>query len=74
MGKVVTSLTRSLDGFIAGPGDDVRPLFGRYFGGDVEVRMEGGGPTFKLSPASAAVFQESIARAGAMGRDRRSPF
>ncbi len=71
MGKVVTSLTMSLDGFIAGPGGDVRALFGWYFSGDVEVRMEGGGPVFKLSQASAAVFQESINRAGAMVTGRR---
>ena len=31
MGKVITGITMSLDGFIAGPGDDVMQIFKWYF-------------------------------------------
>ena len=36
MGKVVSHMTMSLDGFIADPNDRVGPLFDWYGNGDVE--------------------------------------
>jgi dihydrofolate reductase len=71
MGKVVTRLTMSLDGFIAAPDGDIRSLFGWYFSGDTPVPVHGGRLTFKLHPASAKVFQESMGQAGAVVTGRR---
>ncbi len=39
MGKVIAEFTMSLDGFIAGPNDDIRALFGWYFNGDTEFQV-----------------------------------
>ena len=69
MGKVATGLSMSLDGFVAGPndgpdrplGDGGERLFAWYFSGDVDYRMPGGGPAFKLSPASASARAMSSA-------------
>jgi dihydrofolate reductase len=71
MGKVVADFTMSLDGFIAGPNDEVGPLFGWYFSGGTEVPVQDGKMVFKLARASAEVFQEAINRAGAIVTGRR---
>jgi dihydrofolate reductase len=42
MGKVVTGFSMSLDGFVAGPGDDVQQVFAWYSSGDTEYRFPGG--------------------------------
>lgn len=87
MAKVIVALTMSLDGFIAGPGDEVeqplgdggRALFDWYFDGDTPVRryQEAASrgvpvPPFKLSRTSAAVFEELIGRGGAVVTGRRT--
>jgi hypothetical protein len=76
MAKVIVDLTVSLDGFIAGPndgpdnplGDGGTRLFDWYFQGDTPSRFYQAAaergvpvPTFKLSPASAEVFDEAVA-------------
>jgi dihydrofolate reductase len=87
MAKVIVALTMSLDGFIAGPGDAVerplgdggRALFDWYFDGDTPIRRyqeaERRGvpvPPFRLSRASAAVFEELTERGGAVVTGRRT--
>jgi dihydrofolate reductase len=69
MGKVITGIVMSLDGFIAGPNDDVQQLFKWYFAGDTEVPV--GGMTLKISPKSAELIQESLRTTGAMIAGRR---
>jgi len=79
MGKVILDITMSLDGFIAGPndgpesplGDGGERLFAWYFSGDTEYRMPSGTMTFKVSPASAEVFQE-VQTIGALVTGRRT--
>jgi len=71
MGKVITNITMSLDGFIAGPDDDVQHLFKWYFGGNTEVPMQNGQMVLKVSPESASLLQESISTTGAMVAGRR---
>jgi dihydrofolate reductase len=61
----------SLDGFIAGPDDDVMPLFGWYFGGEVETPVPGAGRVFKTSQASAATLQEMMTKYGVIVTGRR---
>lgn len=70
MGKVIADFTMSLDGFIARPDGDVRALFGWYFSGDREFPVPGG-PLLKLHKESQAVFQEGLARLGALVTGRR---
>jgi hypothetical protein len=56
MGKVVTGFSMSLDGFIAGPEDDVQGLFKWYSSGDTEVKVPSGRFVIKASPASTENF------------------
>jgi dihydrofolate reductase len=71
MGKFVADFTMSLDGFIAGPDDGIQALFGWYYSGNTEVPVHDGKMVFKLSRASAEVFQAAISRAGAVVTGRR---
>lgn len=87
MAKVIVALTMSLDGFIAGPDDQVeqplgaggKALFDWYFTGDTPVRQYQeaeargvGVPPFKLDKSSARVFEELIAGGGAVVTGRRT--
>lgn len=79
MGRVIVALTMSLDGFIAGPNDDVSRLFNWYFNGDTPIRhyqaAAGRGvsvPPFKLSASSAAVFEDLVESGGAVVTGRRT--
>lgn len=71
MGKVVTGFSMSLDGFIAGPNDDVQHVFKWYGMGDTEVRYPGGRVAVKISRASADLFNEILDTMGAMVTGRR---
>ena len=70
MGKVVTGFSTSLDGFIAGPGDDVQHLFKWMSSGDTAYHFPGG-MTVKVSPASAEVLHGRVRAAGALVTGRR---
>ena len=72
MGKVVVGLSMSLDGFIAGPNDDVERLFEWYFNGDTDYMTPGGDLTFKVSPISAEVIRESFGAVGVVVTGRRT--
>ncbi|HUN08559.1 MAG TPA: dihydrofolate reductase family protein [Aggregatilineales bacterium] len=71
MGKVITGFTMSLDGFIAGPNDDIGPLFKWYRSGEVEIPLNDGRFVAKVSAASAAIIQEWFTRFGAIVTGRR---
>jgi dihydrofolate reductase len=71
VGKVVTGITMSLDGFIAGPNDDVSHLFRWYFSGDTEVPIQDGRMSLKVSPESAEVLKDAFSKGGAMVAGRR---
>ncbi len=70
MGKVITAVSMSLDGFIARLNDDIGPLFDWYSRGDTEVKFPGSG-VVKVSSASAALIQESFRTTGALVTGRR---
>jgi dihydrofolate reductase len=80
MGKVITGHSMSLDGFIAGPNDGPeRPLgesgeriLAWYFSGDTDYELPSGMMTFKVSPASAELFQEVHRTIGAFVTGRRT--
>ena len=79
MGKVIASITMSLDGFVAGPhdtpdnplGDGGEALFAWYQRGNVEVHVPGS-PVLKVSAVSAELINESITTSGAMVTGRRT--
>lgn len=61
----------SLDGFIADPNDDIGRLFKWYYSGDVPFPLPGTNMVFKMSAASAKVFQEYFDTTGALVTGRR---
>lgn len=61
----------SLDGFIAGPGDDVEQLFRWYASGDTEYEYPDGRMVVKVSAASAELLRELIETTGALVVGRR---
>jgi dihydrofolate reductase len=71
MGKVILRISMSLDGFVAGPQDDVKHLFKWYFSGNTEIVTHEGRMVLKLSPQSATVVEELRQTSGAMVVGRR---
>lgn len=79
MGKVVTELSVSLDGFVAGPhdspdlplGEGGAALFAWYSSGDVALPLPGTAMIMHVSPASADLLREEWAGIGAMVAGRR---
>ena len=74
MSKIVAIMSMSLDGYVAGPDDDVMKVFDWYFGsGDVEVRTGGSDPmTFRVSEPSAAYIRGLASELGAVLSGRRT--
>ena len=79
MGKVITELTISLDGFVTGPHDSPeRPLgeggerlFRWYYSGDIVLPLPGTDMEFKVARASADLLREEWDIVGAMVVGRR---
>ena len=72
MGKVVLGMTMSLDGFIAGPGDDVGRLFQWMFSGDTDVTVTIGDEDLELKVSGDDVEQfEGVHSIGAIVSGRR---
>jgi dihydrofolate reductase len=66
MGKVGSSATMSLDGYIAFDDNTVGALFDWYEAGDVEVRTTRSDLTFHVTEQSAEFWRTSIAASGAL--------
>jgi dihydrofolate reductase len=71
MGKVLTHMTMSLDGFIATPDDQVGELFEWYGAGDVTVENPNEDVTFQVDAASAEVLRGLTETVGALVAGRR---
>jgi dihydrofolate reductase len=71
MGRVFTHMTMSLDGFIAGPKDQVGELFDWYGAGDVAVPTPNEGISFQVDDASAEMLRELTGNVGALVSGRR---
>jgi dihydrofolate reductase len=69
MSKVILAITMSLDGFIAGPNDDVSRLHDWLFSGKTPSRYSS---FFKLSKESAKVFDELVKTTGSIITGRRT--
>jgi dihydrofolate reductase len=80
MGKVIFSMTMSLDGFVAGAnvgpdnplGDGGEPLFKWYDSGDTSYKFPGGEWKAKISAASAAALDRAIKSAGVLVTGRKT--
>jgi dihydrofolate reductase len=71
MGKTISGFTMSLDGYIAGPNDDVGRLFAWYFAGDTDFPVAGTDRVFRISRASAGHLREAWDSLGALVTGRR---
>jgi dihydrofolate reductase len=79
MGRVITELTMSLDGFVTGPNDSPElplgaggeRLFHWYYSGDTPLPLPGTDMVFKISRASADLLREEWDALGAMVTGRR---
>ena len=71
MTKVVSSASMSLDGFVAGPNDEVGPLFDWYEAGDVPWTSAAGDLTFHLTQRDADYWRGWVGRLGALVVGRR---
>ena len=72
MGNVSFNMSMSLDGFVAGPNDEVDQIFKWYFSGDTEFPFPGSDFVFKVSHASAERLKEARRTVGAMVTGRRN--
>lgn len=73
MGTVGAGFSMSLDGYIAGPNDDVQRVFAWMTMGDTELKLSQGDRDFDLevSEQSAEVFEEMSQSVGAIVSGRR---
>ena len=71
MRKVTAQFTMSLDGFIAGPNDEVDQIFRWYFSGDTDFQASSTDPVFKISHASAELLRKEWGQLGAIVTGRR---
>lgn len=72
MGKVTTSASVSLDGFIAGPGETgFEHLFAWYEAGEVEYPSQLEGVRFSLTPADHAYLTAAVEQIGVFVVGRR---
>jgi dihydrofolate reductase len=71
MGRVITSATMSLDGFIAYNDHTVGPLFDWYDAGEVEIANAGETPSFTMDAASADYWRKLVASIGVLVVGRR---
>lgn len=66
MGKITTQFTLSLDGFIAGPNDEIDRLFGWYGQGDAAFALPGTDRPFRVWRASADYLRQEWGALGAI--------
>lgn len=71
MGKVLTHMTMSLDGFIADPNDQPGELFDWYGAGDVTVPSPNETVSFQVDEGSAEMLGDLTGKVGALVSGRR---
>src|SRR5690242_9709381 len=72
MGKVAIGFSMSLDGFIAGPNDEVDRVFQWYFTGDTGHTVKSGDQDFDMSASGAELIEEAGRTTGALVTGRRT--
>jgi dihydrofolate reductase len=71
MSRVLTHMTMSLDGYIAGPDDQPGELFDWYEAGEVSVASSNEDVAFEVDEASAETLRDLTESAGALVSGRR---
>src|SRR5688572_21066389 len=71
MGSIGAGFSMSLDGFIAGPGDDIMRLFSWMFSGDTDVKVSIGEEEMDLKVASEDAERWEAPSLGAVLSGRR---
>jgi dihydrofolate reductase len=73
MRTIASGFSMSLDGFIAGPGDDVQRLFAWMALGNTDINVSSGDTDFELqmSAEDAEKYQERMSQTGAIVSGRR---
>jgi len=71
MGKILSHMTMSLDGYIADPHDGVGEIFDWYGSGDVAMPSANKDISFKVDQASAEMLRDLIGTTGALISGRR---
>jgi dihydrofolate reductase len=71
MGKVLTHMCMSLDGFVAQPDDNPAELFDWYWAGEVVVPSAQESMSFSVDAASAPMLRELLSGCGALVAGRR---
>jgi dihydrofolate reductase len=71
MGKVLSHMAMSLDGFIATPADMPEELFEWYWAGDVTVPSHQESMSFQVDEASAGMLRELVEDSGVVVAGRR---
>ena len=71
MGKVISHMTMSLDGFIANPDDTPGELFDWYQDGGTSVESANDDITLDVDEASAVALRELVEQTGALIAGRR---
>ncbi len=72
MAKLTFNMSASLDGFVAGPNDEVDQVFAWYFGGDAPFQFPGAPFSFRVSKTSAELLREATRTIGAIITGRRN--
>ncbi|RSN64674.1 dihydrofolate reductase family protein [Actinomadura sp. WAC 06369] len=71
MGKVLTHMTMSLDGFVADPNDQVGELFDWYETGEINVPNPNETVSFQVDEAGAQMLRDLTENCGALVAGRR---
>ncbi len=72
MGNVAIGFSMSLDGFVAGPNDDVDRVFQWYFTGDTTRTVTSGDQDFQMSDSGADLIEQAGQATGALVTGRRT--
>lgn len=72
MGKVTTGFSMSLDGFIAGPNDEVERVFKWYFSGENDQEIANGNQVYKMSEEGVDMLRGASQMAGVLVTARRT--
>ena len=72
MATVVADMSMSLDGYVAGPGDDVNQVFEWIMTGDTTLTTDSPGLSFQTDEANAEIWRRAIDDAGAVITGRRT--
>jgi dihydrofolate reductase len=72
MATVVADMSMSLDGYVAGPGDDITQVFDWILTGEVNLPTANPGMSFQTDAQNAEIWSEAMDDAGAVITGRRT--